>query len=218
MRRLLSGEHDAAPAIVSINAGAGGTDACDWAEMLMRMYLRWAEDHGVKSEVLDLQHGEEAGVRGLERHIAAICRAVARRVAEQIDAVAAGEEHTQAGERPTQGEPELVTPDDLHGFLGPVRYFNDVAERTAIPGVATGLAWTPSGGDILFIEATRMPGKGKLTLTGQLGDVMKESAQAALSYLRSRAGVVGDVAQRVSSARDRLLGELEITVASIEAK
>jgi peptide chain release factor 2 len=65
VRRLLSGEHDAAPAIVSINAGAGGTDACDWAEMLMRMYLRWAEDHGAKSEVLDLQHGEEAGVRGV---------------------------------------------------------------------------------------------------------------------------------------------------------
>lgn len=65
VRRLLSGEHDASAAIVSINAGAGGTDACDWAEMLMRMYLRWAEDHGVKSEILDLQHGEEAGVRGV---------------------------------------------------------------------------------------------------------------------------------------------------------
>ncbi len=65
VRSLLGGEHDTAPAIVSINAGAGGTDACDWAEMLMRMYLRWAEDHDVKSEVLDLQHGEEAGVRGV---------------------------------------------------------------------------------------------------------------------------------------------------------
>ncbi len=65
MRSLLGGEHDTSAAIVSINAGAGGTDACDWAEMLMRMYLRWAEDHDVKSEVLDLQHGEEAGVRGV---------------------------------------------------------------------------------------------------------------------------------------------------------
>ncbi len=65
MRQMLSGEHDRAPAIVSINAGAGGTDACDWAEMLMRMYLRWAEDHSVESEVLDLQHGEEAGIRGV---------------------------------------------------------------------------------------------------------------------------------------------------------
>src|SRR5690606_25769748 len=67
------------------------------------------------------------------------------------------------------------------------RFSNDVAERTAVPGVATGLAWTPFGGDILFIETSRMPGKGKLEITGQLGDVMKESARAALSYVRSHA-------------------------------
>jgi len=127
---------------------------------------------------------EEAGVRGLERSIAAICRAVARRVAERLDAEAAGDTTTPSAT-------EVVTPDALHGFLGPVRYFSDVAERTAIPGVAIGLAWTPSGGDILFIEATRMPGKGRLTLTGQLGDVMKESAQAAMSYLRSRPDAFG---------------------------
>jgi len=162
---------------------------------------RQLDEHGLNAERLPFDdaaimeivrsYTEEAGVRGLERHIAAICRAVARRVAEQLDAPRPGAEPTSAGEAPPQGDPEVVTPDDLHGFLGPVRYFNDVAQRTAIPGVATGLAWTPSGGDILFIEATRMPGKGRLTLTGQLGDVMKESAQAALSYLRSRSGELG---------------------------
>jgi ATP-dependent Lon protease len=76
---------------------------------------------------------------------------------------------------------------DVEPILGPVRFENEVALRTAVPGVATGLAWTPVGGDILFIESTRMPGSGKLILTGQLGDVMKESAQAALSLLKSRA-------------------------------
>ena len=76
-------------------------------------------------------------------------------------------------------------------MLGPEKFWNETAERTEIPGVATGLAWTAAGGDILFIEATRMTGKGALTLTGQLGDVMKESAQAALSYLRSNADSLG---------------------------
>ena len=75
----------------------------------------------------------------------------------------------------------------VHSFLGPVKFFSDIAERTAVPGVATGLAWTPTGGDIIFIEATKMKGKKSLTLTGSLGDVMKESAQAALSYIRSKA-------------------------------
>src|SRR5258708_15521705 len=75
--------------------------------------------------------------------------------------------------------------------LGPERFYSEVAERTEVPGVATGLAWTAAGGDLLFIEATKMAGKGNLTLTGQLGDVMKESAQAALSYLRSKAELLG---------------------------
>jgi len=155
---------------------------------------RQLEEHGLDTDRLRFEdeaigeivrsYTEEAGVRGLERRIAAICRAVARRVAERMDADATPEAAQDVA-------PEIVVPDLLHGFLGPVQYFNDVAERTAIPGVATGLAWTPSGGDILFIEATRMPGKGRLTLTGQLGDVMKESAQAALSYLRSRADDFG---------------------------
>ena len=144
---------------------------------------------------------EEAGVRGLERRIAAICRAVARRVAEQLDADKSGaDEAAEQLDADKSGadeaaEPQAVTPADLHAFLGPVQYFNDVVERTALPGVATGLAWTPYGGDILFVEATRMPGKGQLILTGQLGDVMKESAKAALSYLRSRAADldIGDV-------------------------
>ena len=76
-------------------------------------------------------------------------------------------------------------------YLGPQKFMSEVAERTAEPGVATGLAWTPVGGDILFIEATRMPGKGSLVLTGQLGDVMKESAQAALSFVRAKAKWLG---------------------------
>ncbi|OPZ72081.1 MAG: Lon protease 2 [bacterium ADurb.Bin478] len=109
----------------------------------------------------------EAGVRNLERQIAAVCRKVAKKVA--------------AGE----GGRSDIKPASLHDMLGPVRYFSDVAERTHEPGVATGLAWTPTGGDILFIEATQMQGGKGLMLTGQLGEVMKESAQAALSYLRA---------------------------------
>ena len=81
-----------------------------------------------------------------------------------------------------------IDADDLAAILGPPRFENEVGMRTSVPGVATGLAWTPVGGDILFIEATRMPGRGRLILTGQLGEVMRESAQAALSLVKSRAG------------------------------
>ena len=87
--------------------------------------------------------------------------------------------------------PEQITPEMLQKYLGPPKFFSEVAERTQEPGVATGLAWTPNGGDILFIESTRMNGQKGLTLTGSLGDVMKESAQAALSYIRSRADRLG---------------------------
>src|SRR5258706_9386162 len=80
----------------------------------------------------------------------------------------------------------VIEQESVHGYLGAPKFFNDIALRTSLPGVATGLAWTPVGGDILFIEATKMPGDGKLQLTGQLGDVMKESAQAALSLVKSR--------------------------------
>jgi ATP-dependent Lon protease len=111
----------------------------------------------------------EAGVRQLERELGAVCRNVATRVAEGFN------------------QTITITPDSLHGYLGPQKFFNEIALRTSLPGVATGLAWTPFGGDILFIEATKMPGDGKLLLTGQLGDVMKESAQAALSLVKSQA-------------------------------
>jgi len=116
----------------------------------------------------------EAGVRNLERELGSICRKVATRVAE-------GQE----------GVKTLVTEEIVAEFLGKPKYFFEAAERTEIPGVATGVAWTPTGGDIIFVEATKMPGKKGFTLTGQLGDVMKESAQAALSYVRSKAKELG---------------------------
>jgi ATP-dependent Lon protease len=115
----------------------------------------------------------EAGVRNLEREIGSVCRHVAVRIAEGTI------------ERMT------VTAAELHGILGARRFEAEVAMRTSIPGVATGLAWTPVGGDILFIEAARAPGTGRLILTGQLGDVMKESAQAALSLVKGRSAALG---------------------------
>jgi ATP-dependent Lon protease len=125
------------------------------------------EDDAIRTIIRD--YTREAGVRNLERNIGAVCRHVAMRIAEgtseriQIDAVA------------------------LPPILGPRKFENEIAMRTSVPGVATGLAWTPVGGDILFVEATRVPGRNKLILTGQLGDVMKESAQAALTLLKARA-------------------------------
>jgi ATP-dependent Lon protease len=116
----------------------------------------------------------EAGVRNLEREIASICRKIARRHAEG------------------RTGPVSVTPDVVTSFLGVPRFeYEELEERTRVPGVAVGLAWTPAGGDILLIEATRMKGARTLTLTGQLGDVMKESAQAALSWVRSHATELG---------------------------
>ena len=116
----------------------------------------------------------EAGVRNLEREIAALARKVARRVAEE-----------------DVSGPQRIAPEDLPTLLGPVKYEPEIAERVGQPGVAAGLAWTPSGGDILFIESTRMPGKGALKLTGSLGDVMRESAEAARSWLHAHAGDFG---------------------------
>jgi ATP-dependent Lon protease len=115
----------------------------------------------------------EAGVRQLEREIGTVCRGVATRVAE--------------GAR----ESTNIEKDSLREYLGPEKFYNEIALRTSLPGVATGLAWTPVGGDILFVEATKMPGEGRLQLTGQLGDVMKESAQAAWSLVKSRAESLG---------------------------
>jgi ATP-dependent Lon protease len=123
--------------------------------------------------VIIRDYTREAGVRNLERLIGAACRHAAMRIAEgaaervRIDAAA------------------------LPAILGPRRFENEVAMRTSVPGVATGLAWTPTGGDILFIEATRVSGRGKLILTGQLGEVMKESAQAALTLVKARATLLG---------------------------
>ena len=142
------------------------------------------EEHGltgdnitISDDALELlieQYTREAGVRSLERRVASVIRGVAVKVAE--------------------GDTELKTvrnQDDLKEYLGASKYTSEVAERTEETGVCTGLAWTSAGGEILFIEATRMFGSGKLQLTGQLGDVMKESAHAALSYVRSNAEKYG---------------------------
>jgi ATP-dependent proteinase. Serine peptidase. MEROPS family S16 len=137
------------------------------------------EAHGLKGNNLTINdkavriitsdYTREAGLRNLEREIGTVCRKVAKEVA--------------SGNK----KPVKVSAKNVSEFLGPIKFFSEIAERTNEPGVATGLAWTQAGGEILFIESTRMPGSGKLTLTGQLGDVMKESAQAAMSYVRSKA-------------------------------
>lgn len=124
-------------------------------------------------QLLITQYTREAGVRNLEREIANLCRKVAKRIAE--------------------GAPKkfLITTKNLHRYLGVPKYLPEEEMEKDEVGVATGLAWTETGGDIIYVEATTMKGKGSLTLTGQLGDVMKESAQAALSYIRSRAKELG---------------------------
>jgi ATP-dependent Lon protease len=142
------------------------------------------DEHGIKIEMLEItdealeeiiEHWtREAGVRSLERQIASVIRGVAVKVAE-------GDLSKRV----------LRTEDDLREFLGAPKFTSEVAERTEETGVATGLAWTSVGGEILFIEATKMHGSGKLQLTGQLGDVMKESAHAALSYVRANAEKLG---------------------------
>jgi ATP-dependent Lon protease len=124
-------------------------------------------------ETIIQDYTREAGCRNLEREIGSIFRRVAMRIAEGIVVN------------------EQIDSEHIPGILGPKKFESDVAMRTSVPGVATGLAWTPVGGDILFIEATRLPGNGKLILTGQLGEVMKESAQAALSLVKSRAHELG---------------------------
>jgi ATP-dependent Lon protease len=149
--------------------------------MIARQYIvpRQLQAHGITPEQLRFDdsaiqaiisdYTREAGLRNLEREVATICRGCAREYARGHQA------------------PVTITREMLKTFLGPVKFFAEVAERTSVPGVATGLAWTPTGGDIIFVEATKMRGKKSLTLTGSLGDVMKESAQAALSYIRSNA-------------------------------
>lgn len=124
------------------------------------------EDESIKKIVMD--YTREAGLRNLEREIASICRQIATKIAE-------GNEVSV-----------VITADNVEEFLGPPKFYFEVAERTMAPGIATALAWTPTGGEIIFIEATKMKGKKSLVLTGSLGEVMKESAGAALSYIRSQ--------------------------------
>jgi ATP-dependent Lon protease len=127
----------------------------------------------------------EAGVRNLEREIGAVCRKIVTLIAEQ-----------------GQIEPVVVTPEIVREYLGKPKFFDleEIVDRTSMPGVATGLAWTPTGGDVLFIEASSMPGNGKFQLTGSLGEIMKESAKAALSYVRSKATELGLEEEFFSSA------------------
>ena len=152
---------------------------------IARRYLiaRQTEANGLKDDQARItdealrriihDYTREAGVRNLEREIGSVLRHLAMRIAEG-------------------GVSNItVTPAELDEILGPSRFESEVALRTGVPGVATGLAWTPVGGDILFIEATRVPGSGKLILTGQLGEVMKESGQAAMSLIKSRAVSLG---------------------------
>jgi ATP-dependent Lon protease len=152
---------------------------------IARQFLipRQLNEHGLTAEQLSISNEAvadiirgytfDAGLRRLEQQIATICRKVAKNL--------------------TMGKtkPRTIAPRDLQEFLGPIQHIPEVAERSDEIGVATGLAWTSSGGDILFIEATRMNGNGNLVITGQLGDVMKESAQAALSFVKAHAGELG---------------------------
>jgi ATP-dependent Lon protease len=156
---------------------------------IARRYLvpRRLEATGLSSEQCEItdealltiihDYTREAGVRNLEREIGHVFRNVAVRIAEGT------------------AQKSVIGPDELHAILGARKFEAEVAMRSGIPGVATGLAWTPFGGDILFIEAARTPGSGKLILTGQLGDVMKESAQAALSLVKARSMHLGVDAQ-----------------------
>ena len=152
---------------------------------IARKYLlpKQLEEHGLTGKILEIgdpalmllisQYTREAGVRNLEREIANLCRKVAKQIAEG------------------KQKKFKITTKNLDTFLGAPKFLPEEEMATDEVGVSTGLAWTEAGGDIIYIEATTMMGKGNLTLTGQLGDVMKESAQAALSYVRSRAGALG---------------------------
>jgi ATP-dependent Lon protease len=154
---------------------------------IARRYLvpRQLEENGLTSQLFKIpdpalrrviqDYTREAGVRQLEREIAALMRKAALKIVSQNG----------------DGHRLVLTPASVGEYLGPIRNFSETAEAITEYGIATGLAWTPVGGEILFIEATRMPGKGMLILTGSLGEVMKESAQTALSYLRSQSKAMG---------------------------
>jgi ATP-dependent Lon protease len=200
--------------------------------LIAKRYLlpKQLKEHGVTAKQIKVptatveaiidQYTREAGVRNLDRTLAAVVRGTAATIAEKM--VEAGKLPAANGapkptngqgvvpvaEAPAVGEPAgdqkseardgsgngaciVIQPADLPRLLGPVRFESELAQRTATPGVVTGLAYTPVGGEILFIEATQMPGKGNLQLTGQIGEVMKESAQAAYSLLKHNAGKLG---------------------------
>ena len=141
------------------------------------------EEHGLTEELVEItpdavrgiirHYTSEAGVRGMERCLARILRKVAKQVALN------------------DRSRKVITAENLEKYLGPIEYFSDIAERVDIPGIAIGLAWTATGGDILFIEASKMKGKKVFKITGQLGEVMRESAEAALTYLRANAEHLG---------------------------
>ncbi len=157
--------------------------------LIARKFLvpKQLEEHGLKRteysfsdkalKIIIDSYTREAGVRNLEREIANVCRALAKERVEENGTGKGGVKRRKV---------RRIAEQDVFRYLGAVKFFSDTKERTSKSGVATGLAWTSAGGDILFIEATRMPGKGRLNLTGSLGDVMKESAQAALSLIRSK--------------------------------
>ena len=142
------------------------------------------EAHGIPEKIINMtdnalyevirRYTREAGVRNLEREIAALDRKIARKIAD---------------EKTGSKKKYHIGPKDLHTYLGPAKFTSMLAEKKDEAGIATGMAWTEAGGEILFIEVALMPGRGTLTLTGQLGDVMKESATAAMSYVRSRHSV-----------------------------
>jgi ATP-dependent Lon protease len=151
---------------------------------LRHLVPKQLEAHGLPEGSLQIEEAairrivrrytREAGVRNLERTIATLCRKVARKIVDSDEEISI-----------------TIRPDDLEEYLGPTRFRYGITEEKNEVGVATGLAWTQVGGDILFVEATTMPGKGTLVLTGQLGQVMRESAQAAMSYCRSNAKQLG---------------------------
>jgi ATP-dependent Lon protease len=173
--------------------GLAGYTADEKLEIAHRYLLRrQLEANGLKAGQVELaddalrdivrNYTREAGVRSLERLIGQVLRNAAVRIAEG------------------ESGPVQIGRGELTAILGAAKFESETAMRTSVPGVATGLAWTPVGGDILFIEATRIPGSGRLILTGQLGDVMKESAQAALSIVKNRAVSLGIDASRFENS------------------
>jgi ATP-dependent Lon protease len=149
-----------------------------------------------RETILELcsKYTKEAGVRELERLIGSVCRFYAARFAKDENVVTTGV--------------TVIKPEDLHSIIGISRHDEEPRDRLERPGVAIGMAWTPVGGDILFVEATKMGGKGKLILTGKLGDVIKESAQAALSWIRTNAVKYG----LATSPRVNILDETDIHI------